>query len=155
MSATAIRLVRELMERRLVVEPNGCWRWTGERGGFGGGGYGYVSVGGIKGRPAAHRLMYELEVGPIPEGFQVHHKCRNRLCVNPDHLEALPQDEHVRLHHARDVCKRGHPRTPENLKPNRTAGGASCRECERIMAEAYKPIKNARRRARRAAAKQL
>src|ERR1700676_1261143 len=37
----------------------------------------------------AHRLAYLMFVGPIPEGFEVHHKCKTTRCVNPDHLEAL------------------------------------------------------------------
>jgi uncharacterized Zn finger protein (UPF0148 family) len=76
--------------------PNGCWIWRGairnKRDG-----YGAVALPGRPARyKAAHRAAYELTKGPIPEGFDLHHKCRVRDCVNPDHLEPLPPAENVR-----------------------------------------------------------
>lgn len=47
------------------------------------------------GRPrGAHCVYYEAHKGNIPDGCQVHHKCQNKLCVNPDHLVALSRSEH-------------------------------------------------------------
>lgn len=43
-------------------------------------------------RVRAHRFAYELFVGPIPSGYDIDHVCRNRRCVNPAHLEAVPGD---------------------------------------------------------------
>lgn len=60
----------------------GCWLWT--RAIDPSTGYGRVHVGGTSGY--AHRVAYELTNGPIPAGMMVDHKCRNRGCVNPDHL---------------------------------------------------------------------
>jgi hypothetical protein len=43
----------------------------------------------------AHRLAYEQEIGPIPEGMHIHHTCGQRLCINPEHMEAVDPAEHA------------------------------------------------------------
>jgi hypothetical protein len=43
-----------------------------------------------------HRFAYELLVGPIPAGLVLDHLCRNRLCVNPNHLEPVTNSENPR-----------------------------------------------------------
>lgn len=58
-----------------------CWQWTGAPMTTG---YGSIRFGGKNN--TAHRISYLLNVGPIPEGMQIDHACRNRMCVNPDHL---------------------------------------------------------------------
>jgi hypothetical protein len=73
----------------LIDDVTGCWVWQGR---LGAGGYGRVSHNG---RPVAvHRRYYEILCGPIPAGFHVHHRCRNRACVNPDHLVAVDKRAH-------------------------------------------------------------
>jgi hypothetical protein len=42
-----------------------------------------------------HRYVYESEVGEIPEGFEIDHMCRNRSCINPEHLQALSRNDHL------------------------------------------------------------
>jgi hypothetical protein len=65
----------------------GCWLWDGRR--FSRNGYGRVWHDGKERQ--AHRVTYELLVGPIPQGLILDHlpKCRVRCCVNPDHLEPV------------------------------------------------------------------
>jgi hypothetical protein len=73
-----------------------CWIWKGV---LLPAGYGRVKIHGRT--RLAHRAMYEQEVGPIPDGFHVHHRCRQKACVRPDHLEALDRSDHARRGHSR------------------------------------------------------
>jgi len=63
-----------------------CWIWQGKRNR---GGYGVVCVAGRYGWTLAHREMYERLNGAIPGHKQLDHLCRQRPCVNPDHVEAV------------------------------------------------------------------
>lgn len=63
-------------------------------------GGGYVYAGG-KGERYAHRRAWEDERGPIPEGAILDHRCRNRACINLDHLRLYEsQSAHAAAHHA-------------------------------------------------------
>jgi HNH endonuclease len=71
-----------------------CWTWLASAGASG---YGQFMLGGHKGTPGvAHRIAYELEIGPVPDGLTLDHLCRNKLCVNPWHLEPVPLAENIR-----------------------------------------------------------
>jgi len=126
-------LLDNLSDKFLVGD--GCWSWVGSTRS----GYGVFSIGGKHRRTmAAHRLVYELLVGPIPEGLQIDHLCRNRGCVRPSHLEPVTAAENVRraiLAGSRDkpACKWGHPFNAENTywHPN---GQRGCRACARERA---------------------
>lgn len=74
-----------------VIQVSGCWNWVG---GQSSDGYGVWSLRGAVTR-RAHRIMYERHKGPIPQGLQLDHLCRNRLCVNPDHLEPVTNRENI------------------------------------------------------------
>jgi hypothetical protein len=142
-------------------QPGECWLWTGWPGG---GGYGYLRVNGKK--IGAHRVAYELFIGPIPEGLHLDHKCHtedascpggrtcpHRLCVNPEHLEATTQrinnlrgrsfaaQNAVKTH-----CSKGHPFDAANTYTYPDGSGRDCRRCTADRQLAYKRRVQARNR---------
>jgi hypothetical protein len=82
--------------RRVIkAQPDECWLWTGtlHRG------YGHFSVSrGVT--KYAHRIAYELTIGPIPDGLELDHLCRNKVCVNPQHLEPVTKTENLQRQYA-------------------------------------------------------
>lgn len=68
-----------------------CWSYRG----YFHRGYGLMSTGPRETK-YAHRLAYELAVGPIPDGLELDHLCRNTTCVNPAHLEPVTKAENLR-----------------------------------------------------------
>lgn len=83
----------------------------------------------------AHVFAYEAFVGPIPEGMEPDHLCRNTLCVRPSHLEAVTRRENLRradspvgINARRTECVNGHPFNAANtyIRPN---GNRGCRQC--------------------------
>jgi hypothetical protein len=123
---------------RLEVQPDGCVHFTGVINQYG---YGKVHRNGRM--LQAHRLMYELMVGPIPDGMVVDHLCHNidlscsggeaclhRRCVNPAHLEVVTH--RVNINRGRrgpkSHCPQGHEFTPENTYVY-ADGSRRCRAC--------------------------
>jgi hypothetical protein len=73
-----------------------CWVWCKSKNGYG---YGRIWRGRLDGRyvwDMAHRAYYEEHVGPIPEDAELHHLCRQKACVRPDHLRPVARREHMR-----------------------------------------------------------
>jgi hypothetical protein len=110
-----------------------CWEWIGTRKPDG---YGDFWLHGPR---LAHRVAWESLVGPIPDGFQLDHLCRNRSCVNPAHLEVvtprenyLRQPEHIGTRQAAKThCPAGHPYDATNTYRYPDTGHRRCRTCHR------------------------
>ena len=118
--------------------PNGCWPWVGAKLWNG---YGTISIKGKK--QTAHRHLYEQIYGPVDAGLEIDHLCRNRLCVNPFHLEPVTPSENVcrspKVIAARAAisCKRGHLFTPENTKLAGPWLSRVCKVCEQESRRRY------------------
>lgn len=126
--------------RRVARGDSGlCWPWLG-----------YVDVEGYGGltirrvRTYAHRVAYELVIGPIPGGLTLDHLCRNRVCCNPAHLEAVTSGVNTLRGNGwsgrksrQQRCIRGHPLEWEVAAGRRRR---VCRECKRqwVLTDEYR-----------------
>jgi len=82
------RVIGRVMARVAVDKETGCWNWTGPDSGNGrGGGYGRMSLDGQT--VAVHLVMFTHFYGYLPSKKQVDHKCNNRRCCNPEHLQLV------------------------------------------------------------------
>ena len=84
-----------------VCDATGCWEWQGF---ISPAGYGRIKTSDNRSH-LAHRHMWERVHGAVPTGHDLHHKCENKRCVNPEHLELVVRKEHVRLHRG-NKCSR-------------------------------------------------
>jgi len=147
--------------RRVRKTPDGCWVWTGATiRGTRGGRYAYLTRDGENW--LGHRWAYTQARGEIPDGLVLDHICRNTLCVNPDHLEAVTNqvnsrrgrigDKQRSKFESRTHCRHGHPMTSENTRLQRTRPkgrtnpdgspyefwARRCRLCEKIQNKRYR-----------------
>lgn len=140
------RLLAPLEERFWAKVDKGnseeCWFWracSSQR-------YGNFYLGVVNGRKkwtSAQRVSYEIHKGPIPPGLQIDHLCRNTLCVNPTHLEAVTARENllrssnfISANIKKTHCPMGHEYAKDNLYIRRY-GWRVCRACERKRSLAY------------------
>jgi hypothetical protein len=124
---------------RIHYEPmSGCWIWGGATDG---GGYGVYREKGVKQLIKAHRYCYQLLKGKITSGLDLDHKCRNRCCVNPDHLEPVTRSVNIKRGyqaHPTEFCKYGHPLSGDNMRIRTGKFGRKiCVTCQRRMGLAY------------------
>ena len=122
----------ERIQKKIEPEPtSGCWLWVGATSSHG---YGGVSYGG-RSMPA-HRAVYLMTGGQIPDGLDLDHLCRVRSCVNPRHLEPVTRKENLHrgpstlsaIHTAKTHCPAGHPFSAANTY-YRKQGYRRCRAC--------------------------
>jgi hypothetical protein len=114
-----------------------CWLWQGSRNDKG---YGHIRVD--RRLHGAHRVAYELVVGPIPDGLVIDHLCRVRNCVRPDHLETVTNAENLRRGLSgilKVECVNGHAYTPENTY-RYPDGRRACRTCRADLRHQAKQV---------------
>jgi hypothetical protein len=86
-------------ESRHTYNGTQCWEWTGltDGGKLYPPGHGVLSYNGK--RIEAYRFLWIQFLGRnAPKRMQLHHRCHNKLCVNPEHLELLTPKEHRGRH---------------------------------------------------------
>jgi hypothetical protein len=116
-----------------VEKSDECWIWTAAKAN----GYGLFYIDGHL--ISSHRMSYQWEIGPIPDGMELDHLCRNRACVNPAHLEPVSRSENLRrgvgvgvYNTAKTRCPNGHLYDEANTRT--TGNRRHCRACARERA---------------------
>src|SRR5690554_3794044 len=145
-----MKIMDEAREKRLkkflnkihVDEETGCMEWTGY---VMDNGYGQV---GFRGRLwVAHRAFWVFMGNPDPGKNDLDHLCRNRKCVNPDHLEIVTRSENLRRGFIARGCKNGHPYNEKDFSIVRRSSGKEelrCKVCHRERNKAAKKRKQLR-----------
>lgn len=132
-----------------VLIGDGCWEWTGSKNHDGYGSFQSFRKAGLSRSQGAHRISWELLRGHIPKPLTIDHLCRNRGCVNPEHMEAVPigintlRGETIPARNAAKIlCKRGHLLIEENKKSR------ICLICKDVMDEKYRNMPDRKSRAK-------
>lgn len=131
-------VVDAAFRERIEVTPN-CWNWTGQRVRA----YGHLGYWSLTEKRStsmqAHRFVWSVLVGPIPDDMTLDHLCKNTLCVNPDHLRVLDNVTNSLLgysQHAKNArkthCPQGHSLSGPNLGIG-SKGERLCLSCRREL----------------------
>lgn len=134
-------------ERRIMshiqIDSSGCWEWIGSKTKNG---YGQIRIAGKL--ISAHRYAYEEINGVIPLGLDLDHLCRNRACINPNHLEPVTRSENLKravgmgaYQKTKTGCPSGHPYAGANLYLH-PSGRRVCKRCSANRQQKIRNLKN-------------
>jgi hypothetical protein len=136
------QLPERYRKRIRVDDAKGCWLWLGAKTSKG---RGNVKICGRA--VSTHRFFFELLIGPVPSGMELHHKCEVPTCCNPDHLKVRTRLQHRRIHLERKYanrekthCPRGHPFNQENTHVELRNGKFVRRRCKTCRRERKKGL---------------
>lgn len=125
--------VIERFLKYVAISELGCWLWQGSLDTKG-----YGSLWDGEHNVRAHRFAHEYYKGIIPKGLEPDHLCRNRSCVNPNHIEIVTHLENVRRGvvginmRSKTHCPKGHPYTMENTYIAPHDGSRYCKTCKHL-----------------------
>ena len=126
---------------RIRVSDNNCWEWTGTKSKYG---YAVMEINYRQVRCA--RFSYGFFIKPVPTKLQIDHLCRNRICVNPIHLEAVTARTNIlrgigvsALNILKKHCKSGHQFDESNTYLSTEKGNIrrTCRKCHAMAQKRY------------------
>jgi hypothetical protein len=117
-------LEAQVIEKLIVGHPGGHWSVGAKTNNAG---YHVISIGHTE-RAYAHRVVWELWRGPIPDGLDIDHLCRTTWCCNPSHLEPVTRSENIRRAYGLCGAKLHDMTDPENYY-GRGNGGRLCKPC--------------------------
>lgn len=121
---------------KVKSSPTGCLEWQSYKNPRG---YGKFRIGGRLGKSVlAYRFSYESSIGPVPDGKELDHLCRNPSCVNPFHLEPVSHHENMLRggNAIKDKCPYGHSYSGTNAYVRPNGLSRVCRECGRLQQRA-------------------
>jgi len=137
---------RAFWELSYPEDDNGCWPWSGQQNRQG---YGVAVLRGRK--MTAHRVAWLRSGHSIEVELTLDHLCRNKLCINPGHLEPVTRKENVlrgdtlpAANLRKTVCANGHPYSPENTI-HKGDGSRVCRICKSDQNRRYQRPSRAKR----------
>ncbi len=131
------KMINNFYSKIKINKNTKCWDFTGciDR-------YGYGNFGTLFGKKA-HRFSYQLHVDDLDNNLTIDHVCKNKKCVNPEHLDQVPIGENLErdpnhvstINSHKTHCKRGHLLKGYNLKIRKTKEGVkrNCRKCINLM----------------------
>lgn len=136
--------IESFFRRISVDQGTKCWNWTGslnqkKYGQFN------VIINGVSRGVKAHRVSYSIFKKDIEPGMTIDHRCKNRKCVNPDHLEEVTR-AHNTLNNSDSItaknkrkthCMRGHELFGGNLRID-SRGNRACFKCAQVHRQKYK-----------------